>query len=150
MNYPRSIARLSACLFLLASSFSAALDLPSKRVQLTTGVDFSTGKYGAEESTDMLYIPVTAKYATDKWSTSITIPFLSLDSGGGVVIGPDGRPVPLPPGTGATSESGLGDITASYTWFAYPGNDTLPIVDVTGRIKLPTADEDDTGWLNKQ
>jgi hypothetical protein len=118
-----------------------AVDLPSNSVLISTGIDFSSGKYGAEETTDMLYIPLTFKYATDQWSSGITIPYISLESSGDVVIGPDGRPVPIP-GGGSTSESGLGDITASFTWFAYPGTEKLPIVDVTGRVKLPTADED--------
>jgi hypothetical protein len=118
-----------------------AVDLPSSHVLITTGVDFSSGKYGAEESTDMLYIPLTFKYGTDKWSSGLTIPYISLESPGDVVIGPDGTPIPIP-GGGSTSESGLGDITTSFTWFVYPGTETLPIVDVTGRIKLPTADKD--------
>ena len=118
-----------------------AVDLPSNHVLITTGVDFSSGKYGADESTDMLYIPLTFKYGTDKWSSGLTLPYISLESPGDVVIGPDGTPIPVPGGD-STSESGLGDITASFTWFAYPGTETLPIVDVTGRIKLPTADED--------
>ena len=118
-----------------------AIDLPSNHVFISTGVDFSTGKYGAEESTDMVYIPLTFKYGTDKWSSGLTLPYISLESPGDVVIGPDGIPIPIP-GGGSTSESGLGDITGSFTWFAYPGTESLPIVDVTGRVKFPTADED--------
>ena len=118
-----------------------AVELPSNNVLITTGMDFSTGKYGGDEDTDMLFIPLTFKYGTDKWSSGLTIPYISLESPGDVVIGPDGTPIPVPGGA-STSESGLGDITASFTWFAYPGTETLPIIDGTGRIKLPTADED--------
>ena len=125
----------------MASLPSHAIDLPSRHVVITSGMDFSTGKYGADESTDILYIPLTFKYGTDQWTSGLTIPWLSIESPGEVIIGPDGQPLPIP-GEGSTSESGLGDITASFTWFAYPGTETLPIVDVTGRIKLPTADED--------
>jgi len=120
---------------------SRGFELPSDHVLISTGFDFSSGKYGSEETTDILYIPVTFKYGTNSWSSGLTIPWLSIESEGDVVIGPDGQPVPVPGGS-ATSESGLGDITASFTWFAYPGTETLPIVDVTGRVKLPTADED--------
>lgn len=125
----------------ILSTTGANAELPSNNVLFTTGVDFSSGDYGSDQTTDMLFIPFTAKYGTDKWSASMTIPWISLESDGQSVIGPDGRPIPIPGGE-ATSESGLGDITAAYTWFAYPGTETYPIVDVTGRIKLPTADKD--------
>jgi hypothetical protein len=119
----------------------AGAELPSRNVLFTTGFDYSSGDYGTDQTTDMLFIPFTAKYATDQWSMSLTLPWLSIDSDGDFVVGPDGRPIPVPGGE-PTSESGLGDITAAYTWFAYPGTDTYPIVDVTGRVKFPTADED--------
>lgn len=144
LNYKKCHELIKAVIVITAVTFTPslqAMDLPSNHVLISTGMDFSTGKYGAEESTDMLYIPLIFKYGTDKWSSGLTIPYISLESSGDVVIGPDGRPVPIPGGD-ATSESGLGDITGSFTWFAYPGNETLPIVDVTGRIKFPTANED--------
>jgi len=125
----------------MLAATNANAELPSNHVLFTTGLDFSTGKYGTDQSTDMLFIPFTGKYGTDKWSATVTIPWISLQSDGDFIIGPDGRPIPVPGGE-ATDESGLGDITAAYTWFAYPGTETYPIVDVTGRIKFPTADED--------
>ena len=133
-----------ASAFVIAAMLSATnanAELPSDHVLFTTGLDFSTGDYGTDQTTDMLFIPFTGKYGTDKWSATVTVPWISLQSDGSFIIGPDGLPIPVPGGE-ATDESGLGDITAAYTWFAYPGTDTYPIVDVTGRIKLPTADED--------
>lgn len=132
---------VGALLALLLCSTPAAAQGPSRHVLFTTGLDFSTGDYGSDQTTDMLYIPFTTKYGTDQWSATLTIPWISLESDGETIIGPDGRPIPVPGGE-PTSESGLGDITAAYTWFAYPGTETYPIVDVTGRIKFPTADED--------
>ena len=34
---------------------------------LSVGADYSTGKYGASERTDTLYIPTYAKYETGAW-----------------------------------------------------------------------------------
>jgi hypothetical protein len=57
------------------------------------------------------------------------------------IIGPDGQPLP---GSGEiTTESGLGDITASVTLFdAFYSPDLDFALDVTGAVKFGTADVD--------
>lgn len=109
----------------------------SDNLHATFGIDYSSGKYGNESSTDILYLPLTIRYDAENWQTKVTLPWLSIDSGGEVVIGPGGEIIG---GTGQ-SESGIGDTTIGVTRFVYPGSDTLPMVDVTGKIKIPTADE---------
>ena len=43
---------------------------------------------------------------------------------------------------GTSTESGLGDTVLSATYTAYYNEDSLAGVDLTGRVKLPTADAD--------
>ncbi|MEW6353523.1 MAG: hypothetical protein AB1469_04395 [Pseudomonadota bacterium] len=109
---------------------------------MTTGFDYSSGKYGGTTSTDILYIPVIGKYETGRTTLKLTVPYISIKSAGGVVGGGDGRVV-IGPGSGARrTESGLGDVVAAATYMVLEGGASAPLVDVTGKIKFATADED--------
>ena len=111
---------------------------------IITGIDYSRGDYGDSETTEMVYLPLTIKYRHFPWTTKVTIPWLtitgpeSVTAGSGTVLTGRGNN-----GTTAT-DSGLGDVTASLG-FAL---DTLwqtsgkTFVDLTAKIKLPTADAD--------
>jgi hypothetical protein len=105
---------------------------------LTTGLDYSTGKYGGTESTDMLYIPVTGKYEVDKYTLKLTVPYLQVTGPGNVVrdVGQIG-----PASTTRTKQSGLGDIVVAGTYDMYGGHANGTFVDVTAKIKFGTADE---------
>lgn len=105
---------------------------------LTTGLDYSTGKYGGTESTDMLYIPVTGKYEVDKYTLKLTVPYLQVTGPGNVVrdVGQIG-----PASTTRTKQSGLGDIVVAGTYEMYGGHANGTFVDVTAKIKFGTADE---------
>lgn len=107
---------------------------------LTTGFDYSTGKYGTSSTTDITSIPVIAKYEVDRWTLRLTIPYVTITGAGNVV-----------PGIGKfknttiarrTTESGLGDIVAGMTYNLYQGSADVPMIDFTGKIKFGTADED--------
>lgn len=106
---------------------------------LTTGLDYSSGKYGSSESTDILYIPFTGKYETGPWSFKLTVPYIRITGSGGVV-----RDVGAfrTAAASRTTESGLGDVVASASYNVYAGSGATPwILDVTGKVKFGTADE---------
>jgi hypothetical protein len=132
---------LHASLFLLTLPVSA---LAQGQFSLSTGVDYSTGDFGADEDTDITYVPVTAKYDTDRWFLRLTVPYLRIRGPGQVVLGPDGDPLPIQEGGGRrrTTEDGLGDIVAGATYNVLPPTETGLIFDIGAKIKFPTADED--------
>lgn len=105
---------------------------------LTTGLDYSTGKYGGTESTDIFYIPITGKYEADKYTLKLTVPYLQVTGPGNVVrdVGQIG-----PASTTRTRQSGLGDIVVAGTYNMYEGRANGTLVDVTAKIKFSTADE---------
>ena len=117
---------------LLVSSVAWAANTSS----LTTGFDYSSGKYGGTTSTDILYIPVIGRYQTDEYYLKLTVPYISVSSAGSVVRGTG--PIKKNTTTNITTQSGLGDVVASagYTVFE---NDKL-LLDLVGNIKLGTAD----------
>ncbi len=123
---------------LVAVAFPAAQAADSGQLSLSTGFDYSSGKYGGATNTDILYIPVIAKYETGPWSLKLTVPYIRVTGPGNVVkdIGPI-------KGAGATrtTESGPGDVVAAATFNALAGGPSDPIVDLTAKVKFGTADE---------
>lgn len=111
-------------------------------VTLGTGIDYSTGKYGGSVSTDILYLPVYGKYETGPWLFKVTVPWLQITAPEGTVIA-DGRPLSPTVDTGTrTRNSGVGDVTAAAGRTVLESNRHRLIVDVLGKVKFPTADED--------
>lgn len=129
---------LLATSFLLLTCLANSAHAESS-FSLTSGVDYSTGKYGQAVSTDITYIPFTAKYETDDIALKLTVPWLEITGPGDVVggnapivLGQSNRPV--------TTQSGLGDIVFSATrTIAKFGESNPLILDLTGKVKFATA-----------
>lgn len=115
---------------------SAAAD--EGQFSLSTGFDQSSGKYGGTTTTSFLSIPATAKYETDDWTFEVSVPYIRMDSPGGVVRGVGRiRKVTTTASTSRTVVSGLGDITTSADYTVFADDDFM--LDVAGNVKLGTA-----------
>ena len=109
------------------------------KLSLTSGVDYSTGKYGQSEATDITYIPFIAKYDTGNTTLKLTVPWVKITGPGDVVggntpivIGSSNRPI--------STESGLGDIVFSATQtIAQFGESNPLLLELTGKVKFATA-----------
>jgi len=106
---------------------------------VSTGVDYSSGDYGLSRNTDILVIPVNVRATAGDFAFSATLPYLSIDGPGGVVVGPDGRPLPGVPAI-AGSRDGIGDLSLGATYTIRPAIDGLE-VELGGRVKLPTSQD---------
>ena len=82
------------------------------------------------------------RYKTLPWTFKVTVPYLQIDGPANVVGGIDGGVVVGDTTSQREKESGLGDIVASVMYSIDPLGDAAPFVDLTGKIKIPTADED--------
>jgi hypothetical protein len=71
------------------------------------------------------------------------VPYIRINGPGDVVRGADGNLVISSEASGRTTESGVGDVLAALSYVFYPSSSALPALELTGRIKLPTADEDE-------
>lgn len=91
----------------------------------STGLDYSTGKYGSTSSTDIFYLPLTLKYEWGSSTLKTTLPYLRITSGDAPRV----------------TQEGVGDWMFSYGYslFEQPRNGFL--VDLIGKFKLATADE---------
>lgn len=129
--------RLFPTFIILAISSQAVAE---DQFKLSTGFDFSSGKYGGTTTTDILYVPVTGKYETDDWTFKLTVPYISITGTSGVIkgmgrIGPAKAPGSVK--TTPNTQSGLGDVTASADYNFYD-EDALSL-DIVGNAKLGTA-----------
>lgn len=126
-------------LFISAISFLPLPSYAEGKFSLTSGVDYSTGKYGQSQSTDITYIPFIAKYDTGDTTLKLTVPWVKITGPGDVVggnapivIGTSNRPI--------TTESGLGDVVFSATQtIAQFGESNPLLLDLTGKVKFATA-----------
>lgn len=135
---------------------------PQWRVSAT--VNYSSGSYGADSRTNILYAPMTVRRIFRDGDVSLTIPFVSISGTGAVrLVGgvptrtssTPASPVTAPaggPGNGkspggsplssSTTDSGLGDIILRGRYYLIEESTRMPLVALTGRVKLPTADAD--------
>jgi hypothetical protein len=114
---------------------------------LGAGVNYSSGDYGTGTDTKILSIPITGRFDTGPWSLKLTVPFLRVSGGTGAIpgIGRANNTNPLRRGIGSVELNpplDLGDVVASATYAAYYNQASRFGVDLTGKVKFGTADED--------
>lgn len=138
----RQILSLSALLLTCGASALHAED-SEWGIRVSSGFDYSSGDYGAQSDTDILFIPITFKHERDFGAFKLTVPYVSIKTAGGSIGAGGGVDVDPDSGDGPReTESGLGDMVLAYTHYAYQGDEQWPIIDVTGKVKFGTADED--------
>jgi hypothetical protein len=102
--------------------------------KLSLGYHYSSGTYGTLSTTEIAYVPLTAKAEVGSWSIQATVPYLRISGPAALVAGPNG-PIQT---TGGQSD-GLGDILLRGAYTFQPYAFWVPFVDVLGLIKFPSA-----------
>lgn len=127
--------------------------LPSyaeSNLKISTGYDYTVGKYGQNVDTEIETIPVTMNYLDGAWSYKLTIPYIRITGNGTVVPGTGtfgnfnsglfgGGMGGNASATQTVTNSGLGDITASMGYGFFPDN---AFYEISARVKFGTADAD--------
>lgn len=107
-------------------------------MSLAVGADYAQGKYGTPVTSRQLTFPFVAKYEADQWSTRVTIPLIWIENPS---VSRDGTPLPCAgSATAPHTASGLGDVMISGTVNAIEDRENRVLVDLTGKVKLGTAD----------
>ncbi len=108
------------------------------QLSFSTGIDFSSGHYGESERTDIIVVPASLRYRANDWlSLNASLPWIHIN-GPDVVLGPDNKPLPGFP-IARQARSGVGDLGLAATVSVPTGDTSNWLIDVTGRVKLPTA-----------
>ena len=103
----------------------------------SNGADYSSGDYNNTTDTSLLYLPLRAEYHQGNWSGKISSGWLHINGPGRIV-----EPGIVLPGGSARSESGIADTWLSLSYRADMLPPVIGVLDVTGKVKLPTADKD--------
>jgi hypothetical protein len=149
-------------LLLIGAPAAHAATTDNGQFSLSAGADYSSGKYGTTSTTDIWSVPFTAEYQSSNWTFKLVVPYINVSGPGNVIPGvgktnngnPHGRGLghlvggivsPGGTGTGTTttsgSASGLGDVVASAGYQVFTSSDQTFGVDLTGKVKFGTADE---------
>jgi hypothetical protein len=140
------------CATLLCAGAANAPAQEAAQLSLGAGVHYSTGDYGTGTDTEILAVPLTARYDRGLLTVKVSVPWLEI-SGGTAVVPGVGRITNTSPnargrrGGGATSSeataSGMGDTTVSAAWGVVRDAAAGHGADVGAKIKIATADADD-------
>lgn len=137
------VALLAAAPLAVAAAPAGAQDGGST-YSFSTGFDYTSGDYGSTLDTEILYVPFTLKYETGSWLVWVTLPYIRITGPGTVVGGTDGAIVRKTDGAATRStKDGVGDIVASLTYGLPRQTASQPLIEFTGKIKIPTASEKD-------
>lgn len=140
----RQLSVVLAALAMAPSALLPGVACADTRISFASGVDFSSGDYGQAMETEVVSVPVSVRLAAGDWSLRASIPYLSITGPAEVAEIADGDGGG---GTGAVvvrsgTESGFGDVTVAATRsFRHLGG-SRAYLDLTGRMRLPTADDD--------
>lgn len=122
---------------------------------LGLGLEFSTGKYGADTRTNAVFVPLSvAVFPSDRLDFFLELPFIyqsnnnvvtslggsmhgSQTSSGSTTMMGSGSGM----GGGGMGESGIGDITLKAGYVLFQEGDSLPQIRPNIFVKFPTADK---------
>lgn len=104
---------------------------------LSAGFDYSSGKYFMASSTERQSNPSTGEYENGQWMLKVAVPFSRISS--------TGTAFPSVGNFRAYSaaqdmQSGLGDTVAAASYNIFSGKASKFGIDLTGKVKLNTAD----------
>jgi hypothetical protein len=138
-----TFVKLFACMTIAAVGVGAAASqTPAPSLSITTGLDFSSGDYGASEETQMTVAPIGARLKMGDWRLSATLPYLMID-GATAIVGGGGGPIIIDPDAPAEKRDGLGDLMLGAAFSALKEESAGFNLDIGAGIKLPTASEED-------
>ncbi len=110
-------------------------------LSLTSGVDFSSGDYGAAARTDILVVPLSLRAKKGRIRASATVPWLRIDGPANIVGGGEDGPIVIDPNAPSPRRvrKGLGDVSLGFD-YVIPARDLGGLELALGlRLKLPTS-----------
>lgn len=110
-------------------------------LESSLGYHYSSGDYGNSKKTQISYVPLILRGDIDAWSVELTLPYISIRGPRGIFGVVDGTTDDAD--NSVKRESGPGDILLSAAYTLWPWWESMPFLTATGRVKFPTASEND-------
>lgn len=131
----------SAVVSILAAVFAASASAPAVAGNLTlsTGLDLTSGNYGNAEKTTTVAAPMVAKYTDGPLVLKASTALVTMTSPGNVVGAGDTSFTTQAAAAARRTVTGLSDLVVGATYTVHERDGWL--VDLTGKVKLPTADQ---------
>jgi outer membrane putative beta-barrel porin/alpha-amylase len=108
------------------------------KISFSTGYNFSSGKYGQSEATEITYIPFVGKYEYGRWLAKLTIPWVKVEGSSGVTS--DESKIIIKENINKhTRESGIGDVISSLSYTAYWSPEHQLVIDLLAKVKWATG-----------
>lgn len=131
-------------LLLLVAFAFPALGADEGQLKYTLGADYSEGDYGeGRGDTEILFIPFSVAYSRDSWTYKASFAWVDIDGPGNVIGAGDGGLVIGDRQQEPVDNPGMGDVWLSASYALPTTRPDEVYMEVTGKIKLPTADEDE-------
>jgi hypothetical protein len=133
-----SIRSLSWVLIFVSHFFFYVTSVKSEDggVTFNTSLNYTSGSYGSEEKTSIVYAPLSLELYRGPWSIRTVVPWLRVE-GPALVL--DGALSPGIIDRKSNTTSGVGDVSVSLMYSLEELYDEDWFVDFTTRFKLPTA-----------
>lgn len=116
------------------------------QLSISSGIDFTDGKYGDLIGTSILYVPLSLKYVTGPWTIRASTGYVTVDGPGNIIPGTEGSVVltdrPFAPDGQSRKDGGISDVYVGLTYSLESLYDDFIFIDFTGQIKIPTANVD--------
>lgn len=126
--------------FCLVLALWAGQGLAADQTRMSVSAYLSTGDYGTSTDTDIQSVSLGLRHKTGPWTFKASVPWLRIEGSSNVL--PDGTVV-AGPGVSKTRE-GLGDISLSLGYRLFYDQNRRVGASLRGKVKLPTADEDES------
>lgn len=115
-----------------------ALPAGAGDLTLSSGLDTSSGKYGASQSTEIWYVPLTGKYEIGASTFKLTVPYVRITTPAGSTT--DGGKLTTVGAGPLETQEGMGDLVASFSHSLFEQPVKGLLLDLTAKVKLGTAD----------
>lgn len=136
---------LKIAMVLGVAALGASQVANSQSLSVSVGGEYTSGDYGGGGDTEVFYAPLALGLDAGDWSIRASVPYLNL-SGPGIFLGEDlplVRDARTPIRQQDEDVSGFGDLNLRLTKTTRLDDKGEWELDLTGRVKLPTADKDE-------
>lgn len=106
------------------------------------GLNYSSGDYGTNKSTEAFSVPLRASYSRGDWRVSAQMPYINITGPASVIVISDGPEVIEKFAQGERHRWGNGDLRLTAQYKVYANSQSKTGIRLGSTIKFPVASDD--------